>query len=400
MKILLADKLAKHVEENLLSQGHEVTSEPTARDELLTELLRQSQAEILVVRSTKLRSEQIRASSSLALIIRAGAGINTIDIQAASERGVFVANCPGRNAIAVAELTIGHLINADRRIADNARDFRNGVWAKKAYAKADGLLGKRMALIGVGACGAAVIERLQPFGINLVAWSRSLTPAKAAELGVEFAATPEQALRDANAVSIHLAATPQTHHFLNAERLALLADGAYVINTSRGELIDETALLAALDSKKLVAGLDVFHNEPGSNAHTVNSPLCEHPRVYGTHHIGASTNQATLSVGDAVLEIINKWYAHGQVLNCVNLARQSPADHTLTVRHADRVGVLASVLDELQAAGHNVQEMDNIIFQGGLAACARIQVVNAPSQELITSIKQLSDVYAVSVSVH
>ena len=150
-------------------------------------------------------------------------------------------------------------------------------------------------------------------------------------------------------------------------------------------------LCLTLDSKKLVAGLDVFHNEPGSNDHTVSSPLCAHPRVYGTHHIGASTNQATLSVGDAVIEIISHWNDHGQVQNCVNLARQSPADHTLTVRHVtDRVGVLASVLDELQAAGHNVQEMDNIIFQGGLSACARIQVVGAPSQELIAAIEQLS----------
>ena len=130
MKILLADKLASHVMERLLLNGHEVTSEPTARDELLTELLRQSQAEVLVVRSTKLRAEQLLASNNLALVIRAGAGINTIDIETASERGIFVANCPGRNAIAVAELTLGHLLNLDRRISDNVRDFQAGIWAK------------------------------------------------------------------------------------------------------------------------------------------------------------------------------------------------------------------------------------------------------------------------------
>ena len=397
MRVLLADKLSPRVATELEAAGCAVTSDPSLEGDALREALDAVQPEVLVVRSTRVTDAHLEASASLSLVIRAGAGVNTIDVEAASGRGVYVANCPGKNAIAVAELTLGHLINLDRRIADNVADLRAGRWAKRTYSKADGLYGKTLAVLGCGSIGVEVIKRAQAFGMNVRAWSRSLTPEAAAALGVEHSASPLAACRGADALSVHLALSPETRGLVGRELLEALNRGAYVINTSRGEVLDQPALIEAIDTRGLRAGLDVFADEPGAGDDHFADPIGAHPSVYGTHHIGASTQQAVEQVGQAVIDIVARYLLKGTVLNCVNLATETVATHLLVVRHADRVGVLASVLDGLRRDGVNVQEMENIIFRGARAACARLHIDRAPSAGTVTELEAADSIFALSL---
>lgn len=386
MRILIADKLAPLVAGRLQDLGAEVFVEAQLSGEALTARLGALDPAVLVVRSTKVTRADFDAGRALSLVIRAGAGVNTIDLAAAAGRGVYVANCPGKNACAVAELTIGHLINLDRRIADNVAQLRARAWDKKGFGNARGLRGRRLVVLGTGMIGREVIVRARALGMRVRAWSRSLTPELAEALEVEHAATPERAVEGADAVTVHVALTPETRGRIGEGIFAAMKPGAYFINTSRAEVVDQQALMRALDDKGIKAGLDVFADEPAGGSGDFADPIADHPNVYGTHHIGASTLEAEEAVGEEVVRIVDA-YARGRVIpNCVNLASESEATHTLVVRHADRVGVLATVLDLLRDAGHNVQEMQNIVFSGGEAACARIAIAGAPSAEVLAKI--------------
>lgn len=398
MRVLIADKLASLVAGRLQDLGCQVNVEPDLSGETLTARLRELDPNGLVVRSTKVMAADIDAARALSLVIRAGAGVNTIDLAAASNRGVYVANCPGKNASAVAELTIGHLINLDRRIADNVAELRDGKWNKKAYSAARGLRGRTLAVLGVGTIGREVILRAHSLGMNVRAWSRSLTPDKAVELGVVRADTPEAAVAGADAVSVHLELTKETRGRIGESVFSAMKPGAYFVNTSRGEVVDPSALLRALDEKNVKAGLDVFDGEPSGSTGAFDHPIAKHKNVYGTHHIGASTVEAEEAVGEEVVRIVAA-YAQGRPIpNCVNLTSESEATHLLVVRHADRVGVLASVLDVLREARHNVQGMQNVLFSGGEAAIARIEIVGAPSAETLAKINEHPAVFDASAS--
>ncbi len=398
MRILLADKLATFVPGRLQDLGAHVHVEPELSGAALTERLAELDPEVLVVRSTRVTAADIGAAPGLSLVVRAGAGVNTIDLLAASARGVYVTNCPGKNANAVAELTIGHLVNLDRRIADNVASLRSGRWDKKGFSNARGLAGRTLAVLGCGTIGIAVAVRARALGMRVVGWSRSLTEEGAEALGIERAATPEDAVRNADAVSVHLALTPETRGRVGRGVLEAMRPGAYFVNTARAEIVDEAALLDAIRDKDIRAGLDVFADEPAAAGGEVASALFTHPNVYGTHHIGASTLEASDAVADEVVRIVTAYERGRAIPNCVNLAAQTGATHVLVVRHADHVGVLAHVLDVLRHAGHNVQEMQNIVFSGGEAACARIAVVNAPDPETLRAIAKGEHVFAVSAS--
>jgi D-3-phosphoglycerate dehydrogenase / 2-oxoglutarate reductase len=398
MRVLIADKLSNLVAGRLQDLGAEVHTEPDLSGETLTARLRALDPDVLVVRGTKVTKADVDAGRSLSLVIRGGAGVNTIDLAAASGRGVYVANCPGKNASAVAELTIGHLINLDRRIADNVAALREGKWDKKTFGASRGLRGRTLAVIGVGTIGREVIQRAKALGMHVRAWSRSLTSERAEELEVERAETPEKAVNGADAITVHLELTTETRGRIGEGVFAAMKPGAYFINTSRAEVLDTAALTRALEEKKIKVGLDVFMNEPSAGQAAFDDVFAKHPNVYGTHHIGASTLEAEDAVGDEVVRIIEA-YAHGRVIpNCVNLASESDATHLLVVRHADRVGVLASVLEVLREVGHNVQEMQNIVFSGGEAACARIEIAGVPSQDTLAKINAHPAVFAASAT--
>src|SRR5262249_44642648 len=217
---------------------------------------------ILVVRSTEVSGEAVFAGKQLNLIVRAGAGVNTIDVAAASARGIYVANCPGKNAIAVAELTMGLILALDRRIVDATSDLRAGRWEKARYAAGRGLLGQRIGIAGLGAIGLEVLHRARSFGLEPHVWSRSLTAGRAHKLDVGFARTLEELAARSDVFTVHLPFKPQTRGVIGRRVLEALPDHAIVVNTARSEVLDYEALAELIPRKSLRVGLDVFAGEP------------------------------------------------------------------------------------------------------------------------------------------
>lgn len=396
MRVLLADAIDPSTVDALTERGHECASEPKlSADDLPARI---GGSEVLVVRSTKVTSAAIEAADALELIVRAGAGTNTIEVEAASEVGIYVTNVPGRNAIAVAELTMGLLLAIDRRIADNVADLRTGSWNKSDYSKADGIFGKVLGIVGLGEIGFAVAERASAFGLNVRAIRKDRdeeAEERIKALGIELVDSLEDLVATSDIVSIHVPATPETESMFDAQLLDRMKEGAILLNTSRGDIVDDDALLDALETRGLRAGLDVYPDEPGSGATDWSSKLAQHPNVVGTHHIGASTTQAQKAVAEGVVEIIDA-FVRGEILNCVNLAPTRLGTHTLHVRHFDRVGVLAGVFDILRRRELNVEQMENRVFEGRNAAVATIDVVGEVGPDLIESLEGLEDVIHVS----
>ena len=386
MHVLIADNFPSSGITLLRESGCQVASSPELKDDALLEALKKHRPQVLVVRSTKVTAPMLK-TGSLELVIRAGAGYNTIDVATASKLGIFVANCAGKNSIAVAELTMGLLLSLDRSIPDNVIDLRAGRWNKKTYSKAAGIHGRTLGLIGLGNIGREVAARARAFGMRVVAWSRSLTDERAVELGVERADSPADVAREADAVSVHVAMTDDTQGLLDADFFRAMRPGAFFINTSRGGVLDQDALVAAMRDKGIRAALDVYAHEPAAGDQEFKDPIREMGELYGTHHIGASTDQSQAAIAVETVRIIQAYAASGRVLNCVNLETHSPARSLLTVRHRDRVGVLAHVLGEIRGAKINVQEMENVVFAGAEAACARLRLDREPDTQLLEKIR-------------
>ena len=386
MRVLIADKFEQSGRDGLDAAGCEFSYQPDVKDEALVEAIRSYGPDALVVRSTKV-TEQMLDAGALKLIVRAGAGYNTIDVAAASRRGVYVSNCPGKNSVAVAELALALILALDRRIADNVSELRAGRWNKKEFSKARGLLGRTLGLVGTGQIGQEVITRARAIGMRVVAWSRSLDDERAAVLGVERVASLLDVARESDVVSVHVALKPETRGMIGSDFFGAMKEGAYFVNTSRGEVVDQDALLRAMRERGLRAGLDVYAAEPSAGAGEFTDEIAREPNLYGTHHIGASTEQAQEAIAAETVRIIRTFKETGRVPNGVNHARGTPSTHTLVVRHRDRPGVLASVLDRIRAESINVQEMENIIFEGSEAAVARINLESALPADVLEQLK-------------
>ena len=316
MKILVADKMAKTALEALENLGAQITFNPDLGADDLPSAI--ADHEMLIVRSTKVQAPTIDEAQNLKVIIRSGAGTNTIDVDKAASKNIYVCNCPGTNSDAVAELAIGHLIAADRRIVFANSDMRNNKWRKKEYQNSRGLKGRTLGVVGVGAIGKCVISRAKGMEMNVIAWSRSLTPEKAQELGVTRCETPYEVASQADAISLHVAVKPETKHLVNEEFLSKMKDGAILVNCARGEIIDTAALKAAITSKGLRVGLDVFENEPTGGEDVFNDTELANMAVC-TPHIGASTDQAADAVGNEVIRIVSVFKETGKPVNSVNL---------------------------------------------------------------------------------
>src|SRR5438045_2851813 len=286
MKILIADKFEQSGRDGLQALLCEISFQPDLKDEALVEAIAKEQPDVLVVRGTKV-TEPMLAAGPLKLIVRACAGYNTIDVAAASRRGIYVSNCPGKNSIAVAELAFAFILALDRRIADNVITLRRGEWNKKEFSKARGLFGRTLGLIGVGKIGQEMIPRARAFGMPVIAWSRSLTAERAALLGVELKESPKAVAAAADVVSVHLALNPETKNLLGADFFNAMREGAYFINTARGEVVDQAALIAAMKQRHIRAGLDVYAVEPTSSTGEFHDDIVKEEGLYGTHHVGA-----------------------------------------------------------------------------------------------------------------
>jgi D-3-phosphoglycerate dehydrogenase len=398
MEILIADKFPEERLSNLRELGVIPVHRPKVDAAEFKELL--ATASVLVVRSRKVPAEAIEAAPRLSLIIRAGAGVDNIDVDAASARGIYVANCPGKNSVAVAELVMGLMLAVDRRIPDAVAEARAGQFNKTEYSndqKARGLAGRNLGLLGFGAIAREVAVRALSFDMTVRAWSRSLTDERAAAAGISRARTPEELCAYSDILSIHLAKSPETKGFVSDNLLFRLPQGAMVINTARSEVIDAGALRRAIDERQLRVATDVPYDEPKVGRAPLTDPLAQLPGVYVTPHIGASTSQAQDAVADETVRIVKEFLKHGLVPNCVNVAR-SPASYQLVVRHHDRVGVLANVMTVLKKHDINVEEMENTVFRGAKAACAKIKLTTEPSAQVIEEIvAQKADVLNVDV---
>jgi D-3-phosphoglycerate dehydrogenase len=331
MIVLVADKFEQSGIAGLKAAGCEVLSEPGLADQALVDRLASSRADVLIVRSTKVTEPML--TGALKLVVRAGAGYNTIDVKTATARGIVVANCPGKNSIAVAELAFGLMLALDRRIPDNVAELKRGAWNKKEYSVARGLYGRTLGLLGAGPIGIEMIRRAAGFGMPVVLWSRRfdgqdrhLAASEAEALGLELvrheisihlAPSPAEVAARADILSIHLAGGAETRNVVDASVLARLKAGSFVINTSRGDVIDQAALMNAVQQRKLRVGLDVFANEPSATSGPFSDPIVQEPGVYGTHHIGASTDQAQEAVAAETVRIIKTFKETGKAPNAV-----------------------------------------------------------------------------------
>ncbi len=390
MKVLIADKFPDRYIQDLKELGLEVIYNPKLGENDLPEAAKE--VDILVVRSTVVNEKTIYESRNLSLIVRAGAGVNNIAIAAANRKGVYVSNCPGKNAIAVAELTIGLMIALDRWIPDNVIDFRNGIWNKDKYSKAQGLYGRTLGVIGVGNIGKEVAKRALALGMNV--YGKDISRIEG--IAIKDFSEMDQLLPLCDVVSVHLPLTEQTRNLFDQKMFSYMKDGALFINTSRAEIVDEDALLWAVENKKIRAALDVFKDEPEAKSGTVSSKLQSNQNIYVTHHIGASTEQAQNAVAEETVRIIKDYLTSGVIAHWVNRARITDAKYQLVVKHYDRPGVLASVLNVIRQANINIEEIENVIFDGGIVACCTMKLKDPLSQELLNQIKNDENVLSIS----
>jgi D-3-phosphoglycerate dehydrogenase / 2-oxoglutarate reductase len=386
MKVLIADKFPESGRAALTLASVEVVYDPELNDATLTQAVRATGADVLVVRGTKVPAATL-ATGRLSLVVRAGAGYDTIDVKAASARGIYVSNCPGKNSIAVAELTFALILALDRRIPANVADLKAGRWNKAEYSKARGLFGRTLGLVGLGRIGQEVLSRARAFGMPVIAWSPSLTQERAESLGVQMMRSPMDVAAACDVLSIHVALNSDTRNLIHRGVFDALRPGSYFINTARAEVVDQAALHEAVRDRGIRAGIDVFAGEPSGGVGAVADKIFELDGVIGTHHIGASTDQAQQAIADETVRIIREYARTGRVPNVVNLAKKSPATYLLVVHHYDRVGVLSAVFSQLKHGGINVQETENIVFEGAAAAVARIHLDDAPPQQVLDAMR-------------
>jgi D-3-phosphoglycerate dehydrogenase len=400
MRLLIADKLHPRAIEELRALPVEVIYEPELTKESLGAKLQG--AGILVVRSTEVTKEAIEGARELHLIVRAGAEYNTIDVRAASKRGIYVANCPGKNASAVAEIVFGMLIAIDRRIPDAVASLRAHKWERAEYGKAEGLYGKTMGIAGLGAIGREVAARARAFGLHVVAWSRGLTPARAADLGVGHAATIDELASKSDVLTVHLPLNERTRQVVSKRVLDLLPKRAIVINAARADLIDYAALREAVKARGLRVGIDVYPDEPKGKREYA-SDLFEAPATaaggffYGTPHIAASTDQAQLAIATETVRVIRSFLLEGNVPNVVNVSTATNARFQIVIRMVDKVGTFANVLAVIKRHGINVEEVTNTVFEGAVASCAKLRVVSRPSEACLSEIRAFDEVLHVDV---
>ena len=285
------------------------------------------------------------------------------------------------------------MLAIDRRIADGVIDLREGIWNKNCIRKPKGP--QTMGIIGLGDIGLSVAERAKAFGINVIGERKSgRTPQveqKIRQIGIKLVDTKEDLVSQSNIVSVHVPYNNETHGLINRDLLQYFMDDAILINTSRGEIVDEEALLEAING---ILKLALTSSEMNQQRERVASAHKLPPSVVGSHHIGEFTSSKAISQG--ILDVITS-FEQGSPLNCVNQSPAGDGTSQVRVRHLDRVGVLASVLSSLRSAELNVQYMDNKVFAGKNAAVSTIEVAGNIPSDLYENLLSLDNVLGVSL---
>ena len=317
MKVLVADRVSEQALDKLRNAGIDVAFQPDVVAESIKDAIAGTQADVLVVRSTRVNADAL-ARGGLKLVIRAGAGFNTIDVDAARASGIYVSNCPGGNASAVVELAFGLMLALDRRIPENVRDLRRGKWNKLLYSDGGGLRGRTLGLVGLGTIGRTMVPVAKAFGMNIVAWSRSLTPAVAKDAGVAMAGTPVEVASLCDDASVHVALNQETRLLIGDDFFEAMKPGTIFINTARAEVVDEDALFRAVEERGIRAGLDLFVGEPTSGTGEFHNRLFDLDGVIGTHHIGGQTAEAQHAIANETVRIILEFRDTGVPPNLVS----------------------------------------------------------------------------------
>jgi D-3-phosphoglycerate dehydrogenase / 2-oxoglutarate reductase len=387
MHIVIADQLPASAVELLRSVSGWTIDARSGRstEELIRDL---AEADALVVRSaTKVTAAVMAAAPQLKVVARAGTGVDNVDVPAATERGIVVMNAPGANSISVAELALALMLSLARAIPMADASMKRGVWEKKKLSGAE-LRGKTLGIVGLGRIGQEVGARARSFGMNLVAHDPFISEQVAGTLGIQLL-TLDDLCASSDYITLHLPATPETRHLFNAERLARCKPGVRIVNTARGELIDETALADAIEARQVAgAGLDVFESEPPTEWR-----LAKLPQVIATPHIAASTAEAQEQVGLETAIALRDFLREGVIRNAVNF-RGMRGEEFARVRPfmllGERMGTLISQITEgrtqsigIRYYGPLVSEQAEIIASSVVAGVLRpilssnVTVINA-----------------------
>ena len=263
MKVLVADLFSEEGLKELANSGVEVHYDDKLNGDSLTKAMAEFQPNVLVVRSTKVTAQHIDADPKLQMVVRAGAGYDTIDVSHCSKNGIYLTNCPGKNSHAVAELTLGLILSIDRRIAEGVQLLKEGKWNKGLFANCAGIKGKTLGVVGLGSIGQLVIERAKAFEMEVLVHTRSKKEGLDKKLGFTYTQDLNHLLANSDVVSFHVPATPATNGLVNEALLAHMKPNAAVINTSRGTLVNEADLHAHLEKNpEFWYGTDVFQGEP------------------------------------------------------------------------------------------------------------------------------------------
>ncbi|HEY6360572.1 MAG TPA: phosphoglycerate dehydrogenase [Vicinamibacterales bacterium] len=367
MKIVVADDLPASALDLLRAEGWEVDARTgRAADQLAADL---QDADAIVVRSaTKVTAPLIAAAPKLRVIARAGTGVDNVDVPAASARGIVVMNAPGANSISVAELAMGLILATARHLPAADAAMKQGKWEKKKFLGEE-VREKTLGLAGLGRIGQEVARRAAAFGMRIIAHDPFISEEVAADLGVELVSLDEVFAR-ADYLSLHMPSNDKTRNIVNAERLARAKKGIRIINTARGDLIDEKALADAIETGHVGgAALDVFDKEP-----TVDHRLQKLPQVVATPHIAASTREGQELVGVETSAALRDFLRDGIIRNAVNFPSVSAEEFSRLrpfIELGERLGAFLAQMNEGHAHGLGVR------YYGELAQGRNDMILNA-----------------------
>jgi len=395
-RVLVVDRLGAHALEGLRAAGCDAIQNPMLEGTTLPDAMRDIEPDILITRDTRVDDRVLSATERLGLVIGTGPTIESIDVEAASNRGIFVVHCPGRTASAVAELAWAMILACDRDLATSAQRARLGHHSEGGR-EAPGLFGRTLGVVGLGQVGQEVARRGIAFGMHVVAWSRHITEARCNALGIDYCANLVNLAKLSDVVSVSVTGNEESEGLLGDKFFQALRMGSTIVNTSLGSVVNERALLNACRTKGIRAGLDLHSadglSQPGSPA----AELLAEPGVIATLDAGAHTAQARESIDHDVVRIVRQWLDQGTVTACMNRSSASSATTLIHVRHLNRPGVLVGVFDVLGQAGINVEEMENVICEGNRAAIARIHLNELPTERTIQQIREAPNVLGVHV---
>lgn len=388
-KVLISDKLAPEGVAILADAAQiEVDLRPGLKPDELCGIVAGYDA--LIIRSgTKVTSEIVDAATSLKVVGRAGIGVDNVDVDAASKRGIVVMNTPGGNTVTTAEHTVSMLLSLARHIPQAHASLRAGEWRRGDFVGSE-VCNKTLGIVGIGNIGSIVADRARGLKMKVIAYDPFITEDAAVRMGIELVSLEELYAR-ADFISVHTPLTDDTRGLVGADAFAQMKDSARIVNCARGGIVDEAALLAALENGKIAgAALDVFVDEPPG----ANNPLLSHPSVIVTPHLGANTGEAQLNVAIAVAEQVRDFLVTGVIRNAVNVPSVSEEEAGKLLpysRLGEKIGCLHAQLAErvpnevrIEYKG-DIADMDcrpvHASVLKGLLGCVMetpVNVVNAP----------------------